>query len=84
MMGSLGPKRSSILSDLGLLPILPLYDIDELRDFIDREKLYGLGLSLVDIQLLYTTILNDSSLWTHDGQLHKAAIRFKTAYRGVF
>lgn len=63
--------------------MLPVYPVEELGDFIEREKFYGLGLSLVDIQLLYAAILNDSTLWTHDGQLQKAALRFGKDYEAA-
>jgi hypothetical protein len=80
MMGHLKGRRSEILGNLKVLPQLPVYEIQDLANFLEKEKLYGLGLSLVDLQLLYSSLLKGSPIWTHDGSLHRAAKRYGKDY----
>lgn len=80
ILGTLGKRRVEIISDLRRLPLLSIYSISELTDFIESEKLFSSGLSLVDVQLLYASLIEDHSLWTHDLKLKRAAIRFGKAW----
>jgi len=80
MLGQLGPLRNAILQDLEWLPQLGVYSITELRDFIEREKLQGKGLSLVDAQFLYSTLLEGCSLWTYDKKLRTQAKYYNVDY----
>lgn len=77
MVGNLGPLRHEILQDLSRLPQSPSYEIDQLKGFIDRETLYGKGLSLVDLQLLFSCLAEDHQLWTHDLKLQRTAKKFR-------
>ena len=53
----------------------------ELLDFIERERLYGLGCGMVDIALLASTLLTPQTrLWTLDQRLSALARRFDVAY----
>jgi hypothetical protein len=46
-------------------------------DFIERERLFGLGCGLVDLLLLCSTLLTPSArLWTLDKRLSALAERF--------
>ena len=82
MVGQLGPRRREILTDMRLLPDLPVYSIEDLSDFLEKEVLYGQGLSLVDLQLLYASILADCPLWTHDRSLSAAARHYGRDFTG--
>jgi hypothetical protein len=54
----------------------------EVLDFIEREKLYGLGCGLVDITLLASALLTpDTKLWTLDKRLLRLATRLRAAHR---
>jgi len=65
-LGNLGLKRAQILADLKVLPMLPVLDSEQLCIFIEEEFLYSTGLSWVDLQILFSSILSDCFLWTHD------------------
>ena len=80
IVGNLGPKRDYLIKRLWLLPQLPVRNIYDLGDFVEREKLFGKGLSLVDIQLLYVALAENSLLWTQDKILKRAAESYKIAY----
>jgi len=82
MVGDLGPQRLQILQSLHSLPELPVYAVTELSDFVEQERLYGSGLSLVDLQLLYVSILHRFPLWTHDTGLSRFAKHFDRSFKG--
>jgi hypothetical protein len=51
-------------------------------EFIEREKLYGLGCGLVDMALLASTLITPGAeLWTLDKRLADLAGSFGAAYR---
>ena len=55
--------------------------VDEVKNFTEREKLYGLGYGMVDLALLISCLITpNSSLWTFDKRLHQLASRFSIAY----
>ena len=69
--------RAQTLADIELLEFAHQVTLPEVRDFIEREKLYGLGCGLVDMVLLTSTLLNsDTKLWTLDKHLADLAERF--------
>ncbi len=74
--------RQQTLSDLGLLRGCTQATYAELLDFIEREKLYGLGCGLVDLSLLAATLLTPNTrLWTLDRRLAVLATRLAVAYQ---
>ncbi len=74
--------RSRTLSDIATLPQARPATLDEVRNFIEREKLYGLGCSVVDLALLTSTLLTPGSrLWSLDRRLAELAQRFDVAFR---
>lgn len=81
MLGDLGPRRKQVLCDIDLLPKSVDCSIQEIRNFVEEEKLFGTGLSLVDAHLLYACLVEDQLLWTHDRILHRAAVHYKKAFR---
>ena len=74
--------RSRTLSDIATLPQARQATLDEVRSFIEREKLYGLGCGVVDLALLASTLLTPGSrLWSLDRRLLELAQRFDLAFR---
>ena len=73
--------RVQTLGDMALLASAQQATLDEMQEFIEREKLYGLGCGLVDIALLASTIITpNTQLWTMDKRLSDLAQRFGVAY----
>jgi len=69
--------RKKTLGDIALLRPAQQANHNEVRDFIEREKLYGLGCGLVDLSLLASALISpDMSLWTLDKRLDQLAARF--------
>lgn len=81
MLGHLGPRREQVLVDIDLLPKCEHYSSAEVRSFIEGEKLYGKGLSLVDAHLLYSCLADGHSLWTHDHSLFRIANHYRKAFK---
>jgi hypothetical protein len=55
---------------------------NEVRSFIEREKLYGLGCGVVDLALLASTLLTPGSrLWSLDRRLVELARRFDVGFQ---
>lgn len=73
--------RTQTLHDIDLLSPCDHASLTEVRDFIERERLYGLGCGLVDVVLLASVRLTQgASLWTLDKPLESLAKRFAVAY----
>ena len=73
--------RSRTLTDIATLPQARQATLDEVRGFIEREKLYGLGCGVVDLALLASTLLTPGSrLWSLDRRLGELAQRFDIAF----
>ena len=66
-------NRQEILSLLAALPSLSKVDDDEVLVFIDRHRLMGQGLGLIDVHLLASCRLTGVPLWTRDARLAGAA-----------
>lgn len=76
------PARLQTLGDLELLQQAQQASLREALDFIEREKLYGLGCGLIDIFLLASTLMTPGAeLWTRDKHLASLAERFAVLYR---
>jgi predicted nucleic acid-binding protein len=74
--------RSRTLTDIATLPQARQATLDEVRNFIEREKLYGLGCGVGDLALLASTLLTPRSrLWSLDRRLVDLAQRFDVAFR---
>ena len=71
-LGNLGAKRRVILEDLGLLPSAPVVAPQELLVFLEHHRLSGIGIGLVDVQVLASTKLAGAELWTADRRLQQA------------
>jgi len=71
------PSRTQTLIDLADLRQVQQASLREVMDFIDRERLFGLGCGLIDLQLLASTLITQGvELWTTDKRLSVLAERF--------
>jgi predicted nucleic acid-binding protein len=69
--------RQQTLGDIALLRPVEQASLQEVMDFIEGEKLYGLGCGLVDMALLASTLITPgATLWTLDQRLAGLAGRF--------
>ncbi len=69
--------RAQTLHDLSLLQPTQQASLREVMDFIEREKLFGLGCGLVDMVLLASTLITPgAALWTLDKRLASLSERF--------
>ena len=66
-------NRKEIISLLHALPQIDKADDDEVLFFIEKHKLMGLGVGLIDCHLLASCKLNHSDLLTQDKRLRDAA-----------
>lgn len=71
-LGHLNP-RGEILDNLRRLPFAEAAEHEEVLDFIDRYRLFGTGLSYVDVHLLTAAALTFCSVWTRDRRFRTAA-----------
>jgi predicted nucleic acid-binding protein/Arc/MetJ family transcription regulator len=74
-------NRGEILDLLAALPSSSKADDHEVLLFIDRHRLQGRGLGLIDVHLLASCALAPAPLWTHDAKLRKAAMEIGIAAR---
>jgi len=82
--GTLPAPRTQTLSNLALLQSCNQASLGEVMEFIEHEKLYGLGCGMVDISLLASTLITPgTALWTIDKRLADLAGRFGVAYRAM-
>ena len=69
--------RLRTLSDMALLLPANQAAPDEVRDFIEREKLFGLGCGLIGLTLLASTLITQGAqLWTLDKRLASLSARY--------
>ena len=73
-------NRTEILSLLHALPVAQVAEGDELLQFIENKKIYGLGIGLIDVHLLASAFLTRASLWTADKNLQKIATKLNIIY----
>lgn len=80
--GTLPAPRIQTLNNLGLLQPCNQSSLVEIMEFIEHEKLYGLGCGSVDMALLASTLITPGTeLWTLDKRLADLAGRFGVAHR---
>jgi len=75
-------KRTRILSDLQALPLAVSAQHAEVMHLLERHKLYGSGLSWIDVHLLASALLSHCRLWTLDARLAHAAATLRLRYSG--
>ena len=70
-------NRHKILNLLSALPSAG--ESTDALHFIERNKLMGRGVGIVDVLLLASASLSEVSFWTMDKRLHNIAIELKLA-----
>ena len=71
--GHLGRARSNVLRDLRLLPAALVATDEHVLDLVDTRRLFGRGLSWVDVHLLTAARSTPATLWSNDRSLNSAA-----------
>ena len=66
-------NRTEIIALLHALPGVHKVDDDEILFFIERHRLNGRGVGLIDIHLLASCLIDRCSLWTADKRLQAVA-----------
>jgi len=78
-LGSMA-RRDAVLGLLGSLRRLPSLRHDEVRTLVEQHRLWGRGLSLVDVHLLGSVLVAPgAALWSRDSRLVVAARDADTA-----
>ncbi|TVP53245.1 MAG: type II toxin-antitoxin system VapC family toxin [Halomonadaceae bacterium] len=73
--------RTQTLGGIALLQPARQATWDEVRAFIEKEQLYGLGCGLVDLALLASSLITPgATLWTLDQRRAALAKRFAVAF----
>jgi predicted nucleic acid-binding protein len=76
--------RVQTLNYLSQLKLCNQASLREVMEFIEQEKLYGLGCGLVDMTLLASTLITPGTeLWTLDKRLADLAERFGVAHSPI-
>src|SRR5260363_110829 len=84
--GMLPAPRPPTLNNLGLLRPCHQASLYEVKAFIEREKLYGLGCGLVDMALLASALMTPGAkVWTQDLRLiaHLFAVIYCSTWHAV-
>jgi predicted nucleic acid-binding protein len=79
-LGTLGPRRSSILADLGRLPMVPAVPDGDILRLVSLRRLHGSAIGWVDAHLLGSCLVADARLWTRDRALARCAARLGVAW----
>ena len=66
------PKRSAFLADLGRLPFAPVVSLSESLTYIEKAKLFGIGIGAVDASLIISARAIDADLFTYDRKMQSA------------
>jgi predicted nucleic acid-binding protein len=75
------PNRADTLRNLRSLRVVQQATIQETVELVERERLYGLGCGLIDLQLLASTLLTPKTrLWTLDRRLADLAHHFRVGF----
>jgi predicted nucleic acid-binding protein len=73
--------RAKVLTEIGRLPRAATATVAEAIQLLDREKLFGGGLGLIDVLLLASTLITPgATLYTLDKRLDTAARQLGVAY----
>jgi len=66
-------RRKEIIALLHALPLIDRVSDDEVLFFIEKHRLYGKGLGLIDMYLVSACSIGSTQLWTLDQRLIKIA-----------
>lgn len=75
--------REEIAGLLATLPVATHVEDGEVTALLERRRLAGSGLGLVDLYLLASALLSDARLWTADRRLAEVARRLGIGYGPV-
>jgi predicted nucleic acid-binding protein len=70
-------NRTEVLTHLQRLPQLSVASHDEVLGFIERRRLFALGIGWVDAHLLAAALLAGARLWAFDATLARVARRVR-------
>lgn len=70
-------NRSKILGDLKMIPKISEINAEEVMEFIENNKLHGLGLSWADLQILASALAARCNLLTQDKKLASVFLRLR-------
>jgi predicted nucleic acid-binding protein len=73
-------NREEIFSLLRVLPSAVEADHDEVMAFVERYRLMGKVLGLIDIHLMASALLSGTPLWTLDKSLRRESARLGIVY----
>jgi len=65
--------RTEILVHLNRLPQLPVAAHDEVLAFVERRRLFGVGIGWIDAHLLAAVLVSGARLWALDARLARVA-----------
>jgi predicted nucleic acid-binding protein len=72
-LGSIN-ERGAFLDSLAQLRSVPLASHAEVRTLVESHRLWGRGLSAIDVHLLASVLIEGGALlWSRDKRLHVAA-----------
>ena len=74
-------NRKEIISLLQALPQTLVAESDEILAFIEHKRLMGVGIGLIDVHLLASSLLTNLPLWTADKRLRTTASKFNILYK---
>ena len=74
-------NRQEIISLLQALPQTPLVEFEEFLYFIEQNQLHGKGIGFVDIHLMASAKLGQTSLWTADKRLQSASAELNLKHK---
>jgi predicted nucleic acid-binding protein len=78
-MGSIA-RRDAVLAALADLPMVTRANDREVLSLVDRHRLFGTGIGLIDAHLLASAFLTpETRLWTRDRRLREVAERLGIA-----
>lgn len=66
--------RKEVIALLHALPALDRVSDDEILFFVEKHRLHGKGLGLIDMHLLASCLLAGTGLWTLDKRLRQASL----------
>jgi predicted nucleic acid-binding protein len=76
-------SRTKVLRDLERLPSAVAADHEEVVGFLDQHRLFGVGISWIDVHLLASARLSSCRLWTLDRRLLTAASTLHLGYSAI-
>jgi predicted nucleic acid-binding protein len=66
-------NREKFITYLNQIPKLSSLNHSEILYFLNENKLYGLGIGYIDVNLLASSVLNDLKIFTYDKHLQNAS-----------